>query len=148
MKTMIIIIVCIFITDPVMCVLSTALLDAAHLQPDRFVYEVGATFAPHWVRYAIVFSSSTLLLGAANTAIIGCYHVFLALVHKGLLPQWLAERNLRFGTPHRAIAVSVLVPVAVILFSRAEMSLLGDMYSFGLLGAFVLTSVGLDKLRL
>ena len=57
-------------------------------------------------------------MGAANTAIIGCYHVFLALVRLGFLPAWLAERSRRFNTPHRAIVISVLVPVAVIIASR------------------------------
>ena len=45
---------------------------------------------------AIVFTVATLLLGAANTALIGCYHVFLALVRLGYMPQWLAERNQRY----------------------------------------------------
>ena len=94
---------------------------------------------PRAIAIAVVITSSTLLLGASNTALIGCYHVFLALVRLGFLPQWLAERNLRFGTPHRAIAISVVVPVVVVLATRGQMELLGDMYSFGLLGAFTLT---------
>ena len=73
--------------------------------------------------------------------------MFLALVRLGFLPQWLAERNQRYGTPHRAIAISVVVPVIVVLATRGQMELLGDMYSFGLLGAFTLTSVGIDRLR-
>ena len=96
---------------------------------------------------AIVLTSSTLLVGAANTALIGCYHVFLALVRLGFMPRWLAERNQRFGTPHRAIIISVPVPVVVVLVTRGQMALLGDMYSFGLLGAFTLTSVGIDRMR-
>ena len=73
--------------------------------------------------------------------------MFLALVRLGFLPQWLAERNQRFGTPHRAIAISVVVPVVVVLATQGQMELLGDMYSFGLLGAFTLTSIGIDRLR-
>src|SRR6185369_13676869 len=96
----------------------------------------------------VVLTSSTRLLGASNTALIGCYHVFLALVRLGFLPQWLAERNQRYGTPHRAIAISVIVPVVVVLATRGQMALLGDMYSFGLLGAFTLTSIGIDRLRI
>ena len=74
--------------------------------------------------------------------------MFLALVRLGFLPQWLAERNQRYGTPHRAIAISVIVPVVVVLATRGQMALLGDMYSFGLLGAFTLTSIGIDRLRI
>jgi nucleotide-binding universal stress UspA family protein len=130
-----------------MTAFETALLDAAHANPDQFVYELGLTFGGRAIAVAVVVTSSTLLLGASNTALIGCYHVFLALVRLGFLPQWLAERNLRFGTPHRAIAISVIVPAVVVLATQGQMALLGDMYSFGLLGAFTLTSVGIDRLR-
>src|SRR4029077_16552650 len=107
----------------------------------------GMAFGGKAIGVAVVITSSTLLVGAANTALIGCYHVFLALVRLGFLPQWLAERNARYGTPHGAILISVAVPVVVVLATNGQMELLGDMYSFGLLGAFTLTSVGIDRLR-
>jgi nucleotide-binding universal stress UspA family protein len=144
---MMMVVACILITSPLMTAFETALLDASHANPDQFVYELGAAFGGRAIAIAVVITSSTLLLGASNTALIGCYHVFLALVRLGFLPQWLAERNQRFGTPHRAIAISVAVPVVVVLATRGQMELLGDMYSFGLLGAFTLTSVGIDRLR-
>jgi amino acid transporter/nucleotide-binding universal stress UspA family protein len=147
LRAMMLVVACVLITSPVITAFETALLDAAHANPDQFVYELGAKFGGRAIGVAIVLTSSTLLLGAANTAMIGCYHVFLALVRLGFLPQWLAERNLRFGTPHRAIAISVVVPAVVVLATRGQMDALGDMYSFGLLGAFTLTSVGIDRLR-
>ena len=107
LRAMLLVIACILITSPLMTAFETALLDAAHANPDQFVYELGLTFGGRAIAIAVVITSSTLLLGASNTALIGCYHVFLALVRLGFLPQWLAERNLRFGTPHRAIAISV-----------------------------------------
>ena len=147
LRAMMMVVACILITSPLMTAFETALLDASHANPDQFVYELGATFGGRAIAIAVVITSSTLLLGASNTALIGCYHVFLALVRLGFLPQWLAERNQRFGSPHRAIAISVFVPVVVVLATRGQMELLGDMYSFGLLGAFTLTSVGIDRLR-
>jgi nucleotide-binding universal stress UspA family protein len=147
LRAMLLVVACILITSPLMTAFETALLDAAHANPDQFVYELGLTFGGRAIAVAVVVTSSTLLLGASNTALIGCYHVFLALVRLGFLPQWLAERNLRFGTPHRAIAISVIVPAVVVLATQGQMALLGDMYSFGLLGAFTLTSVGIDRLR-
>jgi amino acid transporter/nucleotide-binding universal stress UspA family protein len=147
LKAMMMVVACILITSPVITAFETALLNAAHANPDQFVYELGTAYGGRAIGIAIVITSSTLLLGASNTALIGCYHVFLALVRLGFLPQWLAERNLRFGTPHRAIAISVVVPAVVVLATRGQMELLGDMYSFGLLGAFTLTSVGIDRLR-
>jgi amino acid transporter/nucleotide-binding universal stress UspA family protein len=147
LRAMLLVIACILITSPLMTAFETALLDASHANPDQFVYELGSVFGGRAIAIAVVITSSTLLLGASNTALIGCYHVFLALVRLGFLPQWLAERNLRYGTPHRAIAISVVVPVIVVLATQGQMELLGDMYSFGLLGAFTLTSVGIDRLR-
>jgi nucleotide-binding universal stress UspA family protein len=147
LRAMLLVVACILITSPIITAFETALLDAAHANPDQFVYELAYTFGGRAIAIAVVITSSTLLVGAANTALIGCYHVFLALVRLGFMPQWLAERNQRFGTPHRAIAISVLVPVIVVLATRGQMELLGDMYSFGLLGAFTLTSIGIDRLR-
>jgi amino acid transporter len=148
LRAVLMVIAGILITSPLITAFETALLNASRVNPDQFVYELGAAFGPRVLTLAIVLTSSTLLVGAANTALIGCYHVFLALVRLGYMPRWLAERNQRFGTPHRAIAIAVAVPVVVVLATRGQMALLGDMYSFGLLGAFTLTSVGLDRMRL
>ncbi|HET6147568.1 MAG TPA: universal stress protein [Polyangia bacterium] len=148
LRAMLMVIAGILITSPIVTAFETALLDAARANPDQFLYELGAAFGTRALTVAIVATSSTLLIGAANTALIGCYHVFLALVRLGYMPRWLAERNLRYGTPHRAIIIAVTVPAVVVVATQGQMALLGDMYSFGLLGAFTLTSVGLDRMRI
>jgi amino acid transporter/nucleotide-binding universal stress UspA family protein len=147
MRAMLLVIAGILITSPLMTAFETALLNAQTVKPERFLFELGGHFGPGALKIAIVLTASTLLMGAANTAIIGCYHVFLALVRLGYMPAWLAERSRRFSTPHRAIFVSVAVPVAVVIFSRGQIDLLGELYAFGLLGAFSLTSVGMDRIR-
>ena len=121
---------------------------ASEVNPDRFMFELGAAFGPRSLQLAIVATSAALLLGAANTALIGCYHVFLALVRLGFLPHWLAGPQPRFNTPHRAIVISVLAPVAVVhRVARAARRSSAEIYTFGLLGAFTLTSVGLDRVK-
>jgi nucleotide-binding universal stress UspA family protein len=147
LRAMIMVMGAILLTSPLATALETALLRASEVNPDRFMFELGAAFGPRSLQLAIVATSAALLLGAANTALIGCYHVFLALVRLGFLPHWLSGRSHRFNTPHRAIAISVLAPVAVVVASRAQLGLLGHIYTFGLLGAFTLTSVGLDKVK-
>jgi amino acid transporter len=146
-RAMMLVIAGILVTSPLMTAFETALLDTATANPERFLFDLGGQFGPAALKVAIVLTASTLLMGAANTAIIGCYHVFLALVRLGYMPHWLSERSRRFNTPHRAIAISVLVPVAVIIGSRGKTETLGELYAFGLLGAFSLTSVGLDRIR-
>lgn len=147
LRAMLLVIAAILITSPLMTAFETALLQVAKERPERFLFALGAQYGTRPLEIAIVVTAATLLMGAANTAIIGCYHVFLALVRLGFMPQWLAGRSRRFNTPHRAILVSVAVPIAVVAASRGQMTLLGDMYAFGLLGAFTLTSLGLDRIR-
>ncbi len=88
-----------------------------------------------------------MLLFAANTAIIGAYHIFLALTNLGFLPRAIALRSATFRSPHIAIAIATIVPVVVILATQGELALLGEMYAFGLLGAFVFSSLSLDVIR-
>jgi amino acid transporter len=147
LRAMVLVMVAILLTSPLATALETALLRASEVNPDRFMFELGAAFGPRTLQLAIVVTSAALLLGAANTALIGCYHVFLALVRLGFLPHWLSGRSHKFNTPHRAIVVSVLAPVVVVVASRARLGILGEIYTFGLLGAFTLTSVGLDKVK-
>ena len=99
------------------------------------------------VKLAVVSTASVLLLFASNTGIIGAYHVFLALANGGFLPQAVTWRNRQFGSPHLAICVATLVPIGVVIVTQAELGLLADMYVFGLLGAFVMSSAGLDLIR-
>ncbi|MEK7704048.1 MAG: APC family permease, partial [Myxococcota bacterium] len=140
----------IIVTSPLLTAFSTTVL-AGRMQgvpdADSFVSELGLAFGGLPLKIAVVASASALLIFAANTAIIGCYHVFLALVRGGFLPRALGARSARFGTPHYAIITATLVPAAVVVLTGANLNLLGDMYAFGLLGAFALSSVSLDRLR-
>ena len=44
LRAMLLVIACILITSPLITAFETALLDAAHANPDQFVYELGAAF--------------------------------------------------------------------------------------------------------
>jgi len=137
------------VTAPVLTALSIGLLPE-HLkatESERFISELGSIVGGLGIKLAVVLTASSLLLFAANTAIIGSYHVFLALVKGGFLPKIIAVRNITFNTPHIAVVMATFVPVLVIFISRGEMKILGDMYAFGLLGAFVFSSLSLDAIR-
>jgi amino acid transporter/nucleotide-binding universal stress UspA family protein len=143
------VIITMVVTSPVLTALSIGLLPE-HLkatQSERFISELGWIVGGLGVKLAVVLTASSLLLFAANTAIIGSYHVFLALVNGGFLPKIIAVRSIAFNTPHIAVVMTTLIPVLVILISRGEMRILGDMYAFGLLGAFVFSSLSLDTIR-
>jgi amino acid transporter/nucleotide-binding universal stress UspA family protein len=148
-RAMIAVIITMIVTSPVLTALSIGLLPE-HLkaaESERFISELGRVLGGLGLQLAVVVSASSLLLFAANTAIIGSYHVFLALVNGGFMPRLIAMRNPTFNTPHVAVGIATIVPISVILFSRGEMKLLGDMYAFGLLGAFVFSSLSLDMIR-
>jgi amino acid transporter/nucleotide-binding universal stress UspA family protein len=146
---MFLVVISILLTSPLLTLFSVALLpDAIKLHDsEHFISELGALWGGLPVKALVVGTASVLLLFAANTAIIGGYHVFLALAERGFLPAVVTFRSRRFGTPHFAIGVATIVPMLVIAFTEGQLTTLGDMYAFGLLGAFVLSSAGLDVIR-
>jgi amino acid transporter len=137
------------VTSPILTLFCIALLPHGVKieHHEELMSELGGTFGGPLVKLSVVISASSLLLLAANTAIIGCYHVFLALTDRGFMPSAIAQRNRFFGTPQIAILVATLIPVLVIALSGGDLQFLGSLYAFGLLGAFVLSSTGLDVLR-
>ena len=148
-RAMLAVIVTMVVTSPLLSVLSINLLPphlkAAH--SERFISDLGMISGGFFLKAAVVLSASSLLLFAANTAIIGTYHIFLALSNTGFMPRVISLRSATFHSPHVAISVATLVPMAVIFATRGELALLGEMYAFGLLGAFVFSSMSLDVIR-
>jgi amino acid transporter len=134
------------ITSPLLTLWSTTLLDP-HADPNQFISLLGAHVAGRLVGGYVAVSGSLLLVFASNTAIIGAYHVFIALARMGFLPRALERRNKWRVTPHWSILVAVAMPVAITVGAQAQVNLLGDLYAFGLLGTFVLTCVSLDVVR-
>ena len=116
--------------------------------PDALQSELAFAVGGTWLRTLVVITASGLLLFAANTAIVGTYHVFCALADGGFLPGPLLRRSERFGTPTVAIATAVAIPVAILTATRGNIEVLGHLYAFGLLGAFTLSSVALDRVRI
>lgn len=137
------------VTSPTLSALSVAVLspEIKATESERFISELGFAAGGFGLKLAVVVTASTLLLFASNTAIIGGYHVFLALANRGFLPQVIMLRNATFNTPHIAVLIATGFPILVILATRAKMAILGDMYAFGLLGAFVFSSLSLDTIR-
>jgi hypothetical protein len=146
-RAMILVVAAILATSPILTAFSTALerVDKAHAE--RFISELGVAYGAIYLKVAVVLTGSVLLLFAANTAIIGGYHVFRALARQHFLPEVLNRLSPRFGTPHIAIGLAVIVPIVVIIVTKGDMDALGNMYAFGLLGAFTLSSAGLDVVR-
>ncbi len=148
-RAMLLVVATLALTSPTLTTLAVAGLDTMTKQASReyFISELGRIYGGAWLAWSVVISASALLLFAANTALIGGYHVFLALSRGDYLPHVLAKRNRVFGTPHVGIILFTLVTFVIVHATRGELELLGHMYSFGLLGAFTFTSAGLDVIR-
>ena len=143
------VIITMVVTSPVLTALSIGLLPEHFkvTESERFISELGRITGGLGIKLAVVLTASSLLLFASNTAIIGSYHVFLALVKSQFLPKIISLRSKTFNTPFIAIGIATVIPVLVILASQGDMKILGDMYAFGLLGAFVFSSLSLDSIR-
>lgn len=148
-KAMLCVVLTVLITSPVLTALSIGALaqEIKTNYPERFISELAAVAGGLPLKISVVLTATSLLLFASNTAVIGAYHVFVALSDRGFLPVAIRRRNVPFNTPHVAILLATIVPMLVVIATGGHMSLLGDLYAFGLLGAFTLSSIGLDVIR-
>ncbi|HZR39348.1 MAG TPA: APC family permease [Ktedonobacteraceae bacterium] len=138
------------LTSPLLAMLSTLLLPQAAKDPvlsSQIISLLGGKWGGPFLQTEVAISASALLVFASNTAIIGSYHVFLALSRMSFFPTWLLNRNKLRGTPHFSIGLATLVPIIVLLIVNGNINILGDMYAFGLLGAFSLTCISMDIVR-
>jgi amino acid transporter len=138
------------ITSPLLTMLSTVLQPRAAANPvlsAQIVSLLGGHFGSIVLQTEVAISASALLVFASNTAIIGTYHVFMALSRMDFFPAFVLKRNKLRGTPHFSIGLATVIPILVLIAVNGDINILGDMYAFGLLGAFSLTCLGLDIVR-
>lgn len=136
------------LTSPLLTLLSTTVLPInSSTDPNQFISLLGGFALGRPFEIEVAISGALLLVFASNTAIIGAYHVVLALARMGFLPQVIELHNRWRATPHWAILTVVTIPVLVVVLAQGSVILLGDLYAFGLLGAFSLTCVALDIVR-
>jgi amino acid transporter len=148
-KAIIAVVLTIMLISPLMTALALAGLppEVKALQSERYVRELALAYGGPALAWSVVLTASALLLFAANTAMIGGYHVFLALARAEYLPRILMRRSRIFGTPHVGIVFFTLVTIFIVQKTEGQLALLGQLYAFGLLGAFSFTSAGLDVIR-
>src|SRR5216683_877439 len=139
------------LTSPLLTMFATLLLPAQVVGDRILSAQVISLLGGHWgsivLQTEVAISASALLIFAGNTAIIGTYHVFLALSRMEFFPQFVQQRNTLRGTPHFSILLAIAIPICVLIVVQGAITVLGDLYAFGLLGAFTLTCVGLDIVR-
>ena len=151
-RTMALVILTMTITSPLLTLWQTALVRDPN-SPDhvnQLLSLLAGQFSGQSLADVVAITGSILLIFASNTAIIGGYHVFLALTRMGFLPRVMEKRNSLRRTPHIAILAAMGPPVVLVYIagqSQIASVFLGDLYAFGLLGSFILTNVSLDVVR-
>lgn len=138
------------LTSPFLTMLSTLLQPRAAgnaVLSSQLISLLGGHWGNMFLQTEVAVSASALLVFASNTAIIGTYHVFMALSRMQFFPAFLMQRNKLRDTPHYSIAFAVGIPILVLLIVHGQINILGDMYAFGLLGAFALTCLSMDIVR-
>jgi amino acid transporter len=148
---LLIVVLTIGITSPLLTMLTTTLLPSSVLESPTQSAQVVSLLAGNWgnivLQTEVAISASALLVFASNTAIIGSYHVFMALSRMDFFPAIVLKRNKLRGTPHYSIALATGIPIIVLIIANGSLDFLGQLYAFGLLGAFTLTCLGLDIVR-
>lgn len=138
------------ITSPLLTMLSTILLPRQAVDPvlsTQLISLLGGKWGGVILQTEVAISASMLLVFASNTAIIGTYHVFIALARMDFFPSFILHRNTLRGTPHYSILLATGIPILILIFVLGQINILGDLYAFGLLGAFSLTCIGVDIVR-
>ena len=147
---MTLVVVTVGLTSPLLTFFSTLLLPQAagdSIQSAQIISLLAGHWGNMFLRIEVAISASALLVFASNTAIIGAYHVFMALSRMEFLPAIILQRNKLRDTPHYSIILATGIPIVILILVRGDINILGDMYAFGLLGAFSLTCLGLDIVR-
>src|SRR5256714_498535 len=90
------------LTSPLLTMLSTLLQPQEAADPLKNSQLI-SLLAGHWgniiLQTEVAISASALLVFASNTAIIGAYHVFMALSRMEFFPAFVLQRNKLRGTP-------------------------------------------------
>src|ERR1700693_3431692 len=127
---LLIVVLTIGITSPLLTMLSTILLPRQAGDPVLSTQLI-SLLAGKWggviLQTEVAISASTLLIFASNTAIIGSYHVFLALSRMEFFPQFILRCNKLRGTPHYSIMLATGIPMVVLLLVHGNITILGDM---------------------
>lgn len=95
----------------------------------------------------VVVVGTLILSGAVNTAIVGSNGVLNRVSEDGVLSDWFRQPHPKYGTSHRIINMVVALQVVMIIVSHGDVTLLANMYAFGVIWSFVLNGVAVLVLR-
>jgi amino acid transporter len=95
----------------------------------------------------VVVVGTLILSGAVNTAIVGSNGVLNRVSEDGVLSDWFCQPHPTFGTSYRIINMVVALQILMIIISRGDVTLLANLYAFGVIWSFVLNGIAMHILR-
>jgi amino acid transporter len=138
----------VLVTVPVFTAVAVEAVSAGKISPNgALLAEVAMRYGGRDMRLAVVLTGALLLLLAAKLAFIGCYNVFQAIGQYGYLPAAVGRAQSPGQPPRGAVAVITVCALLLVLGTGGEPAILAQLFAFGLLGSYVITSVSLDVLR-
>ncbi len=98
-------------------------------------------------RIFVVVVGTLILSGAVNTAIVGSNGVLNRVSEDGVLSAWFRQPHPKHGTTYRIINIVVGLQIVMIIASRGNVTLLANLYAFGVIWSFVLNGLAVLVLR-
>ncbi len=98
-------------------------------------------------RAFVVIVGFLILSGAINTSMIGSNGVLSRMAEDGVLADWFRIPHKKYGTSYRTINMIAGLQLAVIVISRGNVELLGELYAFGVIWSFASLSLSMLVLR-
>ncbi|MFA0747782.1 MAG: hypothetical protein EORIYHIE_001651 [Candidatus Fervidibacter sp.] len=96
--------------------------------------------------------AATIVLISANTGVMGSSRLAYSMAELGLISDWLSHVHPKFRTPVRSIIFFSAVAAAQAIFAffsgRKAMETMANMYAFGAMLAYFLSTVALIALRI
>jgi basic amino acid/polyamine antiporter, APA family len=96
--------------------------------------------------------AATIVLISANTGVMGCSRLAYSMAELGLIGGWLSRVSPRFRTPVRAIVVfsgvAAIEALVGFLTGKKALETIANMYAFGAMAAYFLSSIALLCLRI
>lgn len=110
-------------------------------------------FLPIWAS----LMGFVLILVSTNTGVIGSSRVTFSMARYKIMPSWFNKVHPKYRVPYRTVIVFTLASIAFVLFvwfmgtfqisSEDPTIILGDLYNYGALVAFMLVNLSVIMLR-
>jgi amino acid transporter/nucleotide-binding universal stress UspA family protein len=138
----------VLITVPVFTAVAVEAATARHIEAQSaLLAAVALDYGGRNLQLAVGITGALLLLLAAKVAFIGCYNVFQAIGEIGYLPAAIAKSHVHEEAPRGAVFVVTLGALALVLGTGGDPKMLAQLFAFGLLGSYTITSVSVAALR-